>query len=77
MSARLAAAHGVQLLFYAVELHNAIEKGERQHEQIHRILSLVQNSHKYLLDERFPRYAIKVINATTNADGLVPTFLMF
>ena len=73
----MAAAHGIELQKSGVESHNSLGTGERYHQPLRRVFSVLRARRPNLDPEVLLRYAIKGINDTMGPEGLVPSLLVF
>lgn len=68
---------GIQIEISGIESHNSISVGERYHEPLRRIFTVILHEYPKLDREIALRCAVKGINDTMGPEGLVPSYLVF
>jgi Reverse transcriptase (RNA-dependent DNA polymerase) len=74
---RLASSHGVEIQYIGVESHNSIAAGESLHSTLRRVYNRIISEHPSIGPELALQFSVKASNDTANADGLVPSLLVF
>ena len=69
--------HGINVDISGVESHNSVGTGERYHDPLRQVFDKIMADHTNLDPEIALRLAVKGINDTKSAKGVVPSLLVY